>query len=359
MLKALVWGTGGVANEMMPQVIEKGKYSILGFIDNSEDRIGTNFFGVKVYGPSILKESNFDILVIMSDYYSDIYNQIISINPSLANRIHNKNYFVKETLLRRYENSEDVDINTIIERIKTKGLSVFNYDFTDEYADVDVPVFEDDKNGLYYVMHAGKKMFFPKKYSEPEIKKYYKSLLLEQDVRSPHRYMDERVNVGLGDVIVDAGAAEGNFSLEVIDVAKKIYIIEPDDEWCEALSYTFEKYSDKVEIINGYLSSYDDGKYMMLDSVIHEPVDFIKMDIEGSEYEGLCGAVRVIEKSDKLRLSICSYHSDFDQLIIEGFMDKCGISHYTSNGYMWFPYSIKQRGVSSKLVKGVVRGIRL
>ena len=358
MLNVLVWGTGGVAHDMMPQVIEKGKYNILGFIDNNEDQIGTSFMGITIYKPSILKETDFDIIAIMSDYYSDIYNQIISIDSSLVSKIHNKYYFVEETIVRRYEDSEDVEIKTIVERIKTKGISVFNYDFSDEYNYIDVPVFENTENGLYYIMHAGKKMFFPKKYSKSEIVKYYKSLLLEQDVRSPHRYTDERVSVSIGDVIVDAGAAEGIFSLEVIDIVKKIYIIEPDDEWCSALRCTFEAYLDKVEIINGFLSSYNDGKYVMLDSVVHEPIDFIKMDIEGTEYEGLCGAIKTVEQSNGLKMSICSYHSDYDQILIESFMEKNGIVHYTSNGYMWFPYSIKIKGVSSKLVRGIVRGLK-
>jgi 16S rRNA A1518/A1519 N6-dimethyltransferase RsmA/KsgA/DIM1 with predicted DNA glycosylase/AP lyase activity len=49
--------------------------------------------------------------------------------------------------------------------------------------------------------------------------------------------------VAEGDVVVDAGAAEGNFALSVIDKASKVYIIEGDAGWCEALRQTFLPYN--------------------------------------------------------------------------------------------------------------------
>ena len=92
---------------------------------------------------------------------------------------------------------------------------------------------------------------------------------------------------------------------------------EPTDEkWIEALKETFREYSEKVVIIQKFLSSYNDGVYATLDTLIYEPVDYIKMDIEGNEWDALEGAKRIIKESEKLKCSICSYHSDFDRILI-------------------------------------------
>ena len=43
-------------------------------------------------------------------------------------------------------------------------------------------------------------------------------------------------------------------------------------------------------IIQKFVTSVDEGKYATLDSLIEEPVNFIKMDIEGNEWDALLGA---------------------------------------------------------------------
>lgn len=48
-----------------------------------------------------------------------------------------------------------------------------------------------------------------------------------------------------------------------------------------------------------------------IDSVIHEHVDFIKMDIEGAEYNGLLGAERIIKRDHPI-LAVCAYHKRDD-----------------------------------------------
>lgn len=40
---------------------------------------------------------------------------------------------------------------------------------------------------------------------------YYRYILLEQDEKSPHRYLTSEFDVSEGDVVVDVGVAEGNF----------------------------------------------------------------------------------------------------------------------------------------------------
>ena len=163
-------------------------------------------------------------------------------------------------------------------------------------------------------------------------------------------------NVENSDVVVDVGVAEGNFSLDIIDRVKKIYLIETDDDWLEALKMTFREYEDKVQIVKGYVSSVEEGPFVTLDSIISEPVNFIKMDIEGNEWDALQGAAKLIQKSENIRCAICSYHSDFDQTLIEAFFDGMDIKHNTSDGYMWFPWKVRQNYVSTRLNRALVRG---
>ena len=160
------------------------------------------------------------------------------------------------------------------------------------------------------------------------------------------------------DVVVDVGAAEGNFSLEIIDRVSKIYIIESDEKWIEALKETFRSYSEKVIFINKFITSYNEGKFATLDSLIGDSVNFIKMDIEGNEWEALCGAERLIKKSKKLKCTICSYHRDVDEILIKDVLKKNEFEYMTTPGFMWYPGLARQSYISTKLNRAIVKGIR-
>ena len=126
----------------------------------------------------------------------------------------------------------------------------------------------------------------------------------------------------------------------------------------EALKVTFHDYLDKVVFIEKFISSYDDGNIAALDSLIEDSVNFIKMDIEGNEWDALQGAKKIIERSVDLKCAICCYHSDFDQILIEDFMDKNHLYHVITPGFMWFPYTVRQNYVSTRLNRAIVRGYK-
>lgn len=92
-------------------------------------------------------------------------------------------------------------------------------------------------------------------------------------------------------------------------------------------------------ISNGASKISEDGgmeiSTIRMDDVIKEPVTFIKMDIEGSEYRVLLGARKIIE-SYKPKLAISIYHKSEDicqlpQLILEMNPDyKLYLRHYST-----------------------------
>jgi len=92
-----------------------------------------------------------------------------------------------------------------------------------------------NEKGMNYVMQEGKRLYFKKRWNVSRIKKAYADLLREQDENSPHRYLTNTFTVDKNDTIADIGAAEGNFSLSVVDKIRKIYLFERDNEWITAL----------------------------------------------------------------------------------------------------------------------------
>lgn len=355
----MIWGTGMFAEEVISQCDVFGLYDVVGFIDNNRKKRGQAFHGKKVFLPDVLRKVILDRIVILTFHHEEIEEQIQREFPDISAIVEGMYFFYKQSLMKRYRNSCDSEINVILKYLEKHDLQTFNYDFTNKYEEMIFDIHFDQMCSMYYVYHAGKKMYFAKSLkSREEVAKYYRSILMEQDEESPHKYVDGEFRVEKGDVVVDIGVAEGNFSLQVIDRVSRLYIIEADDGWIEALRETFREYEDKVIIIKKYISSLDLGRYATLDSLIKEPVNFIKMDIEGNEWDALLGAERLISESDKLKCSICAYHADCDEILIKDQLKKYKMDVSVTSGYMWFSEMVKLTHVSTKLCRGLVRGTK-
>lgn len=354
MERLFIWGTGLVSR----QVLERGNifecYDIIGFIDNDVKKIGEEYFGKKIYAPDILFEIVPDKIVILTDKYEEIRNQIERDHAEMLNLIENKNYFYKKSIMKRYGLSAEPEMASILRYLERNDLQVFNYEYVKKYKNMEIEAAYDQSCGLFYVIHNGARMYFARFLnSEAKVIEYYRSLLIEQDTDSPHRYTDDGFCVLEGATVVDVGVAEGNFSLDIIDKASKVYLIETNEDWIEALKKTFEKYMDKIVILRRFASSMDQGIESTLDSLIHEPVDFVKMDIEGSECDALLGMKGMIDRSPNLKCAICAYHREFDEIVIKRLFAEYGMKCSTTQGYMWF--SGGQERVSTKLCRGIVR----
>ncbi|MBU2544900.1 FkbM family methyltransferase [Patescibacteria group bacterium] len=153
-------------------------------------------------------------------------------------------------------------------------------------------------------------------------------------------YEKEEVKLKQGDVVIDAGANLGIFSLfasKKVGPGGKVYAFEPILENRELLRKTIELNKiNNIEIIPYALGKKEEDllmsiemdklgsssgffqkgsersvKQISLDKFVEQrqisKIDFIKADIEGMEHELLIGAEQTIKKF-KPKLSICTYH---------------------------------------------------
>ncbi len=291
-----------------------------------------------------------DVLYIILDslaaYLSTVSEAVLSLS--------NKDYW----LSKHYEHRDDPELLEVINEIDRRGdIRLLNYRFVDDYMALPGRVLYDAPADMSYVEHQGKKMYFPRGWTEQRMIDYYHSLLAEQDGRSPHCYRKNGFDVEEDDVIVDVGAAEGIFSLERIDRVKKAYLIEADSMWVDALKMTFLPYMDKIEIITAYIG--DDNEqdgYTTLDSLFAGMrIDYIKMDIEGYEKAALRGGEKVFDDNVKLRCAICAYHCREDEQWIKEYLESKGYRTDTSRGYMCPDWCIEGR-LNAELRRGIVFG---
>ncbi len=357
MKNILVWGTGKMSRKFAEEIFETKEIRVIGFIDNDVLKQGQIFLGVEVFNPDYIKRTSFDEIVICTIHFGEIEKQILKSYPFAIDRIRNGQYYIfKKELVSRYKHSKDTEIKEIINYLCKRDLQVFNYNFVDKYKNLNVTPLYDEKQEMYYITVNDKKMYFASSLNTSQkVIEYYKSIRIEQDVNSPHRYLLEDFDVNRGDIVVDVGAAEGYFTLGIIDRAKKVYIIEADVEWMKALKQTFCDYKGKVVFINKFITNYTYEKKDKLENLIYEPVNFIKMDIEGSECDAIDGIKEIARISPKLKTVICSYHNDYDEAIIKMKLESINFKSTTSKGYMWYPYKEKN---STKLCRGLVRGIK-
>ena len=228
----------------------------------------------------------------------------------------------------------------VLKYLKQNPVSVFPYPFTAKYSPENVEVLFDEQLRFHYVLFEDKRLYFKRSWSESKIKEYYYSLQLEQDINSPHRYLTDDFFVETNDVVVDAGAAEGNFALSVVDNARKIYLFETDKEWIEALRVTFEPWKEKVVIINKFLSDKNDEKDITLDYFFEKgnDISFLKIDVDGGEEQLLNGCGKILSSNQPLKVALCAYHKQNDEADFIRLLKSKGFEISCSKGYMIFIY---------------------
>ncbi|SBW02351.1 FkbM family methyltransferase [uncultured Dysgonomonas sp.] len=249
---------------------------------------------------------------------------------------------LRRDMLRYYKarKVEDPELRSAIQYIKKEGTTIFPYSYAEKYDFRDVVVYTDDETTLKYVEYLGYRLYYPIELSDKEIQKIHRNLLIEQDPLSPHCYLSDDFQVGPDDVVLDVGAAEGIFSLSIVNKVRSIILFEVEERWIEALKKTFEPWKEKVRIINRYVSDEDSEETITLDSLagtFGSDSIFLKLDVEGVEKKALAGAQSILT-SDKYhtRAVICTYHKQIDYTELSSLMENLHYRIQTTNGYMFF-----------------------
>ena len=251
----------------------------------------------------------------------------------------------------------DKERQSVIDYINRRGVQIFPYDFTDKYSHSSIEVFEDSDCGLKYVMMDNKRLYFKRRWSVKRIRKSFHDLSLEQDPESPHRYLSSDFTVSSSDVLADFGAAEGNFSLSVIEKIKKVYLFESDPEWIEALEMTFLPWKDKVEIVPRFVSDINDEKHCSGDVFFAgKELTFLKIDVDGGERKLLRGFADTIKKASVMRIALCTYHQHEDEQEFSSMLSAQGYAVSPSGGYMIFYYDKKLK--APYLRRSLIRAVK-
>lgn len=204
----------------------------------------------------------------------------------------------------------------------------------------------DNSKQLPYVVHKQKKIYFSSDYTPEAATSFYKDYIERENLlgggftaKAPHQYQTDDFFISEGDVLIDVGCAEALLSLDVIDKAKHVYLIEGDGKWIPALEATFENYRTKVTIINKYVGALNSKMTTKLSDIINENIDntlFLKLDIEGAEYETLVEMSDALKKHPMVKIACCTYHRYEDYDKIKSFLQELGFQVKDSTGVMLY-----------------------
>ena len=339
-MRFLLFGTGNVASQVMNGISQSGsRIEIAGVIDNDEKKQGGVFWGNPVKGPESIGEISYDyICILLERGYREVYNQLLYGYHVEQCRLVNKFFLLKQLMINKYQDSSDQDICATLAYWGKNNLTFFNQF---EFAPMQIErVFWDTDHNMPYILYGDKRLYYPRGYSgffvKDEVLCVNSYREMEQHKNSPHRYLTSEIYIKEGDIVVDAGAREGDFALQFIDKIKKLYLFECDPGWIRALEMTYKDYRDKVVIIPKMLSDEVSDETTTLSEVLADgKVDFIKMDIEGAEVRALQASSDLL-KENSVRCAICCYHKENDRKEIEQIFLSNEYECSTSNGYVVF-----------------------
>jgi len=244
---------------------------------------------------------------------------------------------------------EDNEQNRLYAFMGKHSLMTFPYLWVRKYKNIPVDYHYDEYNQMPFVVHNNKRVYYPKSYNRKDVEENYRNMLMEQDIRSPHRYLKDN-DCLRGRTLVDIGASEAMWTLGVIDIVSHAYIFECKKQWVDALDLTFVSYKDKVTIVEKYVSDTDDGSNITLDtyfSGIEKTNLFLKMDIEGYETKALYGMVNLLKNTD-LDFAICTYHRSNDAQEIAKILENYGFEYEFTDGYMYYGKELRKAIIRRK-----------
>lgn len=265
-------------------------------------------------------------------------------------------------ILNYFASLPDNEVNNeqkeVLQFLENDEIRIFPYPFHADYSPDKIDVIYDPEKGMRYVIQDGKRLYFKKRWTAQKIRRSYCDLMREQDINSPHRYLTEAFTIDSDDVLADIGAAEGNFSLAVIEKVKKVYIFEYDQEWIDALRVTFAPWSDKVEIINKFVSDKNDDSHIRFDTFFEnrKDVTFLKIDVDGAESVVIGSCDKLFKTAQPFKMALCTYHKNDDERDFTALLKDRGFDVVPSKGYMINYYDKKLK--APYLRRGLIRAVR-
>ena len=350
-MRLLIFHTGRISQdryEKFFKLIEKLNHHLIGFTSFNEKNSFRKIGDYTAYPQDSITKLRYDKILI-SEYswvqLNTLKKTFIDMGVP-AEKICSIYWLLKQVMIKKYEDIADPVIQETLTYWQNHELSVFNQHI-DDSKHIYHEVFVDESCDLPYIKFKtleGKirRLYYPRDGVEiltsEDGKKYVLDVFREQLPTSPHLYVKGSHKVDEGDVLIDAGVCEGNFSLPYAEIVSKIYLFEPEQKWFEPLYYSFKDFWDKVEFIPKFVSDSTNGGTVALDDVIKIPAGskvFLKMDIEGYEPAALRGAKKILSMN-KVKASVCSYHHYDDIVKIKSILHSYGYKTATSDGYMIF-----------------------
>jgi len=251
--------------------------------------------------------------------------------------------FLKKKILKEYSQSSDKEVIEIISNINENGIKIISSTLSMDYREDKIEVLFDKILKLKYVNYKkDKPIYFQKKWSKSKIQKALNQLYIEQDINSPHRYLTDDFNVDKNTIVADIGCAEANFSLDIVDKVKHIYLFETNNVWEEPLKATFKKHKDKITIVNKKFSNTDSKNSINGSKFLKDKgVNFLKIDVDGHEDEVMSNLEELISESKKMKIALCTYHSNNDFYKYSTLLQKYKYNISHSNGFMIFYWDKK------------------
>jgi len=340
--RLVVWGTGKIGEcfQKKYEMVYAPYFDLVGYLDKSEEKQGKLFYGKPVYSPSQICSMDWDMILICTAKTSYQDEMLLYLREKGIERHKIACYLncdgiglLRDVFIEKYKASKDPEIREVLQYIEDHELTVFNMELNRK--NEVYKLYRDAEDEDPYVQVGNKRLYFPKELYDISTTPYIYDLYTEQSENSPHLYIPPELHMEKNAVIVDAGAREGNFSLGYVEGCRKLYVIECEKIWCRALERTFSPYRGKVEICRAFLGKESNEESKTIDFLIHEPVDFLKMDIEGAETDALAGAKRVLCESSAV-CAICAYHKKNDEDDIKKILHGYGYQTGVSRGYMLY-----------------------
>ncbi len=338
----IIFGAG-YRKDIAVKFIEKyGGFEVVEVWDNnkklSEKRVAINNKEVEIRQPHSSPKCN--IVIVTDIYFDEINRQLVCELGIDKEQIKRSSYLFKnfkQEILRKYCDSKDGYIIGICRYLQEHDLDMFNGQVKREYSRDIFNIQKDTGNGLMYSYWMGKRIYLSSGIkNELSAKEYLCSLCREQDEDSPHSYHIDKLNLDGEDIVIDGGAAEGFFALQIIDRVKRVYLVEGDEKWVEALKYTFKPYNDKVVIIPKLLDSRDSDTTVSIDHINGiEKVTLIKLDIEGAEQNAIAGGENTFSLDQDVKVVVCTYHNTEDADVLNEYFMRKGFETGFSKGYLF------------------------